>query len=242
MAPLAELRLRVSTHDPEDMGAYSGSPEAWESSVGQLKAITESKLGDDYEIGVGEAAFYGPKLDFMAKDALGREHQVATIQLDFNQPEGFDLTCVNESGEAERIVMIHCAVMGSIERFLVVLIEHTAGRFPVWLAPEQVRVATVNATDEMISFGRQVIAQFKAAGLRATLDEANESVGKKIRAAELGKVPYTIVLGEKELASGEVVPRIRKDLSISEPQPMQIKDFVQSVANESHSRTTKSSL
>ena len=237
-----KLRLRVSTHDPEKMEAYTGSAAAWDSSVAQLEAIAQGKLGDDYEIGVGEAAFYGPKLDFMAKDAIGREHQVATIQLDFNQPEGFDLTCTNEQGESERIVMIHCAIMGSIERFLSVLIEHTAGRFPVWLAPEQIRVTTVNDTDELSDFAREVVADMKLLGLRAHLDNSSDSVGKKIRSAELAKVPYTIVIGEKEVRTREVTPRIRKDLSVKEPVAMDVDLFSKSVANEAKSRTMRSSL
>ncbi len=237
-----KLRLRVSTHDPEKMEAYTGSAAAWESSVAQLEAIAQGKLGDDYEIGVGEAAFYGPKLDFMAKDAIAREHQVATIQLDFNQPEGFDLTCTNEQGEGERIVMIHCAIMGSIERFLSVLIEHTAGRFPVWLAPEQIRVTTVNDTDELSDFAGEVVADMKLLGLRAHLDNSSDSVGKKIRSAELAKVPYTIVIGEKEVRTREVTPRIRKDLSVKEPVAMDVDLFSKSVANEAKSRTMRSSL
>jgi threonyl-tRNA synthetase len=239
-----DLRLRISTHDPENMKAYSGSGAAWVSSVDQLKAIAEEKLGNDYEMGVGEAAFYGPKLDFMARDAIGREHQVATIQLDFNQPEGFDLNCINEQGENERVVMIHCAIMGSLERFLVVLIEHTAGRFPLWLAPEQVRVTCVNDDPKVIDCAKALVRDLKLAKIRTELDITNESVGKKIRSAELAKVPYTVVVGAKEAESGLTIPRIRADLAVSnsEDHTISFSNFIKSVSHEITSRASRSSL
>jgi threonyl-tRNA synthetase len=236
------LRVRFSRHDPANMAGYSGKESDWKSAEAQMKKIIESKVGQEYADGLGEAAFYGPKIDFMAKDAIGREHQVATIQLDFNQPEGFDLTCTNEQGESERIVMIHAAIMGSIERFLSVYIEHSAGKFPVWLAPEQVRVATVNDSKELTKLAEKIRLQMKAAGVRGTVDISNESVGKKIRAAEMWKVPYTLVVGEQELKHGVVTPRVRGDLAVGESQPMEIADFIKSVANESVSRASRSSL
>jgi len=194
-------------------------------------------------VGVGEAAFYGPKIDFMAKDAIGREHQVATIQLDFNQPEGFDLNCTNEQGEDERIVMLHCAVMGSQERFLSVYIEHTAGKFPVWCAPEQVRLLSVNQEDTTLEFVESLRHKGKKLGLRVAVDNSNESVGKKIRAAEMAKVPYTIVIGEKEISGGELTPRIRKDLAVSEEaKSYTVDEFLKTIQNEATSRVSKSSL
>jgi threonyl-tRNA synthetase len=238
-----ELRVRFSTHDPANAESYSGDPEKWASTEAQLLSIVKSKVGDNYIEGVGEAAFYGPKIDFMAKDALGREHQVATIQLDFNQPEGFDLTCVNEQGEKERIVMIHAAVMGSIERFLSVYIEHVAGRFPVWLAPEQVRIITLNQQDTVVGYAQDLADKAKTLGLRATVDNDNESVGKKIRGAELMKIPYTVVIGEKEIEGGLLLPRIRKDMEVSEThEPRTIDEFLKTVANEAKSRVNKTSL
>ncbi len=194
-----QLRVRLSLHDPANPDAYLGDEARWAEAEGMLREIITQKGGDWFE-GVGEAAFYGPKLDFMAKDSLGRSWQVATIQLDMNMPERFDLTCVSESGEAERIVMIHAAIMGSIERFLSIAIEHFAGAFPLWLSPEQVRVASVS--EAHIPAAQQLAAQLRQAGLRVHVDASNESVGKKIRAAEMGKVPYSIVFGDKE-ASGE---------------------------------------
>jgi threonyl-tRNA synthetase len=238
-----ELKVRFSTHDPESMDAYSGGEEKWKSAEAQLLSIIKQKVGDNYIDGVGEAAFYGPKIDFMGKDAIGREHQVATIQLDFNQPEGFDLTCVNEEGERERIIMVHAAIMGSIDRFLSVYIEHCAGKFPVWLAPEQIRIVTVNQEEATVAFAQDVADRAKRLGLRATIDNDNESVGKKIRNAELMKVPYTLVIGEKEVEIGELVPRIRKDIEVSpETQPRTVDEFLKTVAHETKSRVSKTSL
>jgi threonyl-tRNA synthetase len=205
-----ELRVRFSRHDPASMDAYSGTSEQWAAAEAEVKKVLESKVGDDYIDGLGEAAFYGPKIDFMGRDVLGREFQAGTIQLDFGQPEGFDLTCINEKSEAERIVMVHAAIMGSIERFLVLVIESTAGAFPLWLAPVQVRLAPVNDSKELGKYAEKVKGQLEAAGLRVDIDASAESVGKKIRAAGLAKVPYTLVIGEQELESGSVSPRLRQ--------------------------------
>ncbi len=238
-----ELSVRFSTHDPKTMDAYSGSEEKWQSVEEQLLSIVKSKVGESYIAGVGEAAFYGPKIDFMAKDAIGRTWQVATAQLDFNQPEGFDLTYVNEEGERERVVMMHAAIMGSIERFLSVYIEHVAGRFPVWLAPEQIRIIPVNQDEAVKQFTKDVVANAKKLGLRVAIDYDNESVGKKIRAAELMKVPYALVIGQKEVESGEVVPRVRKDIEVSEEHEARtVEEFLNTVANETKSRVNKTSL
>jgi threonyl-tRNA synthetase len=237
------LRIRLSTHDSENMSAYAGDEQKWQDTVAQLEKIVRSKVGDDFELGVGEAAFYGPKIDFMTKDALGREWQVATIQLDFNQPEGFDLTCINESGDAERIVMIHAAVMGSLERFLSVYIEHVAGRFPIWLAPEQIRVATVNQEEPTVKFAQDLVEQAREMGLRVKLDNNSESVGKKIRDSEVMKVPYTLVIGEKEIETGMLTPRIRKDIEVDvAAKPISVENFLKTVANEAKSRVSKTSI
>jgi len=239
-----KMKVRFSTHDPADMGSYAGDEAKWLSTEEQLLSIVKSKVGNEFISGVGEAAFYGPKIDFMAKDAIGREHQVATIQLDFNQPEGFDLTCKNEAGEDERIVMLHCAIMGSHERFLSVYIEHTAGRFPVWCAPEQIRIISVNQEDVTLDLARKIAEQAKALGLRTSLDDSNESVGKKIRSAESWKVPYTVVIGDKEVTSGKLTPRIRSDLAVQDrPEGVyDVEHFLNSVANEARGHVTRSSL
>lgn len=191
------LRVRLSFHDPENFGSYLGTPEVWQNAENALREIAKERNADYFEA-PGEAAMYGPKLDFMAKDSLGREHQVATIQLDMNLPERFDLSCINEKGEKERIVMIHCAIMGSIERFSAVLIEHVGGNFPLWLAPEQVRIIPV--ADVHHAYAEEVYHALKAIGIRVKLDADNESMGKKIRAAKQAKLPYFIVVGDKEVA------------------------------------------
>lgn len=238
-----KLAVRFSTHDPNNMDAYSGTEERWQGAEEQLLGIIKSKVGNEYIEGPGEAAFYGPKIDFIARDALDRVWQVATIQLDFNQSEGFDLVCINESGDRERIVMIHAAIMGSIERFLSVYIEHTGGKFPPWLAPEQIRIATVANEEAMSSYAGQLADQAKALGLRVKVDASKDSIGKKIREAELEKVPYLIVIGQKEIESQKVVPRVRKDLEVqTEHQQLGAQQFLQTVANEAKSRISRSSL
>lgn len=234
------LRVRLSYRDDSDV--YLGSPELWASAQDQLKsAVIANDL--EYFEQAGEAAFYGPKIDFMASDAIGREHQVATVQLDFVQPERFGLEFTGEDGAAQQPVMIHSALLGTIERFLSVYIEHTAGKFPVWVAPEQIRLITVNQEDNTVAFAETVRQQAKALGLRVLVDNSNESVGKKIRAAELMKVPYTLVLGEKEMAGEEVTPRIRKDLEVqTEVASRTMDEFLKTVAHEAKSRVNKTSL
>jgi len=197
----AEMRVRLSFHDPANMDSYLGTPEIWASAESALREIAIERKADYFE-SQGEAAMYGPKLDFMAKDSLGREHQVATIQLDMNLPERFDLTCINEEGKKERIVMIHCAVMGSIERFTAVLFEHLGGNFPLWLSPVQVRVIPV--ADVHNTYAAEVNEKLLAVGLRSELETSNESMGKKIRNAKQERLPYFIVVGDKEVTDKKV--------------------------------------
>ena len=234
------LSVRLSYRDESD--AYLGDKKLWESAQGQLKnAVVANSL--EYFEEEGEAAFYGPKIDFMATDAIGRQHQVATVQLDFVMPERFGLEYISETGAAEKPVMIHCALLGSIERFLSVYIEHTAGKFPVWLAPEQVRIATVNQEDKTVEFAANLAAQAKELGLRVTVDNNNESVGKKIRAAEVMKVPYTLVIGEKEIETGKLQPRIRKDIAVqADAESIEVENFLKTVANEAKARVTHTSV
>lgn len=235
-----KLRVRLSYRDDSD--AYLGDKNLWQSAQTQLKSAVEANDLEYFEED-GEAAFYGPKIDFMATDALGREHQVATVQLDFVMPERFGLEYIGEDGEKHQPVMIHCALLGSTERFLSVYIEHTAGKFPVWLAPEQVRLITVNQEKPTVDFANKTMDMAKDIGLRCTVDNSNESVGKKIRAAEVAKVPYTVVIGDKEIDSGELMPRIRNDLAVSEStHGYQLNEFLKTVANEAKSRVNKSSL
>lgn len=196
-----KLRVRLSLHDPKHPEKYLGGPENWAKAEGMLRDIAKEKGADAFEA-PGEAAFYGPKLDFLAKDAIGREWQVATVQLDMNMPERFDLTCVNEKGEKERIVMIHCAIMGSLERFMSVLIEHTGGVFPTWLAPVQVKVIPV--AEAHAEEASKIQNTLRAAGIRSELDIPDGSFGKKIRAAKTALIPYFIILGDKDIAVGKV--------------------------------------
>ncbi|HVO28937.1 MAG TPA: threonine--tRNA ligase, partial [Candidatus Paceibacterota bacterium] len=210
-----------------------GGAEKWIEAEGMLRQIVlqkEEAEGVEWFEGIGEAAFYGPKLDFMAKDALGREWQVATIQLDMNQPERFDLFCVNENGEHERIVMIHAAIMGSIDRFLSVLIEHTGGAFPAWLAPVQAAVLPVS--DKFSEYGKRVCAELLAHDVRVEFSEATESLGKRIRAAEMMKVPYILVVGEKEEKNGTVAVRSRKGDEGAVPT----KQFLEKIQRETRER------
>lgn len=194
------LRVRLSFHDPKTPDKYLGTPETWKSAEDALREIASERGADSFEA-PGEAAIYGPKLDFMAKDSIGREHQVATIQLDMLQPERFDLTCTNEKGEKERIVMIHCAVMGSIERFTAVLLEHTGGSLPLFLSPVQVQVLPVKENHE--AHAAQIVNALKEKGVRAELS-ATDNLGKRIRASKVMKVPCVIVIGDKEIESNTV--------------------------------------
>jgi threonyl-tRNA synthetase len=215
-----ELKVRLSLHDPKNMANYLGNEETWQKAESDIRDIATQK-GVKFEEAIGEAAFYGPKVDFMAKDSLGRQWQVATIQLDMNMPEAFDLFCINEQGEKERIVMIHAAIMGSIERFLSIIIEHFAGAFPAWLAPVQALVVPV--ADTYNDYAQKLADQLKRAGLRVSIDFNNESVGRKIRDGELQKVPYMLVVGEKEQGSGKLSVRKHKD---SETRELTIEQLV----------------
>lgn len=234
------LRARLSYRDDTDK--YLGDNKLWDEAQATIKRQAESAELDFFEA-AGEAAFYGPKIDFMATDAIGREHQVATVQLDFVQPERFELEYVAEDGSKQRPVMIHCAILGSIERFLSVYIEHTAGKFPVWLAPEQVRLISVNQEAATVAFAEEVAAHAKELGLRLFVDNSNESVGKKIRAAEIAKVPYTVVVGDKEIGSREVTPRIRGDIAVQPvAKAVGVEEFLKTVAHEAKARVQKTSL
>jgi len=225
-----KLRVRLSWRDGSS--AYLGTLALWESAQAQLKSAVIAKKLDYFEQ-EGEAAFYGPKIDFMASDAIGREHQVATVQLDFVMPERFGLEYTAEDGATQHPVMVHCALLGSIERFMSVYIEHTAGRFPTWIAPEQIRFITVNQEEKTTSFASEVLARAKLLGLRVTVDNGNESVGKKIRSAEVWKVPYAVVLGEKEITTQKVTPRIRSDIDNGNMhESLSLEDFLRAVSKE----------
>jgi threonyl-tRNA synthetase len=204
--------VSLSVRDPLNKSATIGSDENWEAAEQALEqAAIENEL--PYRRIEGEAAFYGPKLDFMFKDILGREWQLATIQTDFNLPQRFDLSYINEEGEKERPVVIHRAIAGSYERFLAILIEHYAGRFPYWLAPTQVSVLTVNDSDEVAEYTHKIKetlndvvlpSPLKYNELRYIVDNSSESLGKKIRNAELQKIPVIIIVGPKDIEANQV--------------------------------------
>ena len=206
-----KLRVRLSYRDESD--SYLGDLSLWDSAQNQLKSAVE-KVGLDYFEQEGEAAFYGPKIDFMATDAIGREHQVATVQLDFVQPQRFGLEYADADGNFTTPVMIHCALLGSIERFLSVFIEHTGGWFPFWAAPEQVRILTIN--DTVLEYVDKIttilsdIALMKPVrynDVRFTIDSRNESLGKKIREATSMKIPVQLIVGPKDMEADEVSVR-----------------------------------
>ncbi|MCG0274551.1 MAG: threonine--tRNA ligase [Thermosediminibacteraceae bacterium] len=198
-----EYHVELSTRPENSMGP----DELWEKATSALKNALEKK-GFDYKINEGDGAFYGPKIDFHLKDSIGRTWQCGTIQLDFMMPERFDLTYIGPDGEKHRPVMIHRTVFGSLERFIGILIEHYAGAFPVWLAPEQVRVIPVS--QKFLEYGRKVKSELEENDIRVELDERNEKVGYKIREAQLQKIPYMLIVGEKEAAEGTVSVRIRE--------------------------------
>ena len=200
------LTPRLSRRDPAAAEKYLGAPEDWDRAEAALQEILVAK-GVEWIDGIGEAAFYGPKIDFMAKDSIGRIWQVATIQLDFNQPRNFGLTCVNEQGEKEQIVMIHCAIMGSIERFMSVLIEHYAGVFPLWLAPVQLKLLPVS--DKHVDAAMVVARELKAVGLRVSVDADAATIGAKVRRAETEKIPLSVVFGDKEVGGEPWQIRVR---------------------------------
>lgn len=202
------LELRLSLRDPATPEKYLGNQELWDKAEKILREVASANKTKYFEA-PGEAAFYAPKLDFMTKDSLDREWQVATIQLDVNMPERFDLTCVNEMGNKERIVMIHAAIMGSLERFLSILLEHTQGKFPLWLSPVQVKVLPIG--EGHIEYAKNVFEKLKAENIRVELDDSNESLGKKIRNAKTLKIPYMLVIGDKEVSENKITLESRND-------------------------------
>jgi threonyl-tRNA synthetase len=218
-------RVRVGLRDP-DSSKFTGDPAQWDKAEAACRAAAAT-LGVPFTEEPGEAAFYGPKIDFVVKDVIGREWQLGTVQVDYVLPVRFDLSYIGADNAKHRPVMIHRAPFGSMERFTGVLIEHFAGHFPVWLAPEQVRILTISEKSE--AFATDALAQLKAAGLRVSLDNSPEKVGAKIRNAQLQRIPYMLVIGEKEAAAASVsVRHARKgDLGVR-----LLADFLSEVSRE----------
>ncbi len=202
---MQDYRVRVGLRDP-DSNKYTGTKENWDKAESACREAAKT-LGVPFTEEPGEAAFYGPKIDFVVKDVIGREWQLGTVQVDYNLPIRFDLSYIGADNQPHRPVMIHRAPFGSMERFCGVLIEHFAGDFPVWLAPEQIRLVPIS--DKTMDYARNLLTRLKAEGLRATLDEHSDKLGAKIRRAELDKVPYTIVIGQKEAEANSVSVRSR---------------------------------
>ena len=229
MGMMTDYWVRFSVRG-DDKSKYLGSDEVWEKAEGALeKAAKENNL--NYKVGRDEAAFYGPKLDFMFKDAIGREWQLATIQCDFNLPERFELEFVNEKGEKERPVVIHRAISGSLERFMGVMIEHFAGAFPLWLSPSQVVVVPIGESQK--EYALSIYNKLKTSDIRVKLDDSNESLGKRIRNAKMQKVPYVIVIGDKEKDGNVITVEGRTE----KLENITVESFVEKLQKEIKERT-----
>jgi threonyl-tRNA synthetase len=222
-----EATLKFATRPPQRIG----DDAAWDRAEAALQAALEA-TGFPYELKPGDGAFYGPKIDFDVADSLGRRWQLGTIQLDYAAPERFDLIYVGEDNAEHRPVVIHRAVSGSFERFIAILIEHFAGAFPVWLAPEQVRVLPIS--DHQAAAARGVLATFRGAGIRAVLDESNETLSYRIRHAELLKIPYVAVVGQREADAGTVAVRVRG--AGNKQDVVSVESFVERLRSEITSR------
>ncbi len=221
-----DFKTRLSFRDPKNKEKYGGADELWERSEKEIKeAADEMKL--DYFIGIGEAAFYGPKIDFMVKDAIGRTWQLGTVQIDYVMPERFQLEYVGSDGQKHRPVIIHRAPFGSMERFVGVLIEHYAGDFPVWLAPLQVAILPI--TTAQADFAKALEQKLKSENIRVELDDRNEKIGYKIREWEMKKVPYMLVIGEKEKTANTVSVRQHKKGDVG---VIAVEEFITKIKNE----------
>ena len=221
-----EFEAQVSLRDKNNSEKYIGSNENWELAENAIISATEEK-NLKYVIEYGEAAFYGPKLDFMVKDALGRKWQLGTIQVDYNLPERFELTYKGDDNKHHRPVMIHRAPFGSLERFVAILLEHSEGKLPIWLAPEQVIILCVSEKHE--KYAKKVLNYLENNEIRASLDSRNETIGKKIRQAELNKIPFMLIIGEKEFNTDSVSIRKHKQGDIGSKS---IDKFTSMIKNE----------
>lgn len=222
-----KYKVELSTKPENSMG----TDEEWELATSSLKkALDELKI--DYEINEGDGAFYGPKIDFHLEDSIGRTWQCGTIQLDFQMPQRFELEYVGEDGQKHRPIMIHRAIFGSIERFIGILIEHFAGKFPLWLAPTQVKILPI--TDRTLDYAKEVADQLTLKGIRCEVDSRNEKIGYKIREAKLDKVPYVLVVGDKEAEDGTVNVNMR---SVEEKSTVKLEEFIAKVVDEVENKT-----
>lgn len=221
-----QYEAQVSLRDPENRDKYIGTDENWARAEGAIIEAAAERGLKTTEV-KGEAAFYGPKLDFMVRDAIGRKWQLGTIQVDYNLPERFELEYTGADNKPHRPVMIHRAPFGSMERFVAVLIEHTAGHFPLWLSPDQVIILPIS--DRMNDYANQVRQQLTQRNFRVELDERSEKIGKKIREAELQHVPYILVVGEREMQEGQVAVRARGGVDLG---AMRVEQFIERLETE----------
>jgi threonyl-tRNA synthetase len=218
-----EYCMELSTRPEKSIG----SDADWERATSALLSALKDS-GQEFEVNEGDGAFYGPKIDVKLKDALDREWQCATIQCDFTLPERFDLNYVGADGEKHRPVMLHRVIVGSIERFIGVLIEHYAGSFPLWISP--VQVVVLNVTDNQAEYAQDVYRQLRSAGIRAEIDLRNEKLGFKIREAQVGKIPYMLVIGDREMEESQVTPRFRDGKNLDATT---VADFIRFIEDES---------
>jgi threonyl-tRNA synthetase len=221
-----DFTAQISLRDPDNKDKYIGSDENWaKAEAAIIEAVAERDIKTVTEY--GEAAFYGPKLDFMVKDALGRSWQLGTVQVDYNLPERFELEYVGSDNAKHTPVMIHRAPFGSMERFVAVLLEHCAGKFPLWLTPDQVAILPVS--EKYNEYAKKLSGLLKNYDLRALVDERNEKVGKKIRDTEVNKIPYMLIVGEKEVESGQLSVRKQGDGDIGS---YSIEDFAKMIQED----------
>ncbi|MBI5077391.1 threonine--tRNA ligase [Candidatus Falkowbacteria bacterium] len=225
-----DYRIYLSLRDPSNKEKYAGNDAGWEFTESVLEKVAD-ELGLGYQKDIGEAAFYGPKLDFKVNDVLGREWQCSTLQFDFNLPQQFDMTFINKDGKEERPYMLHRALMGSFERFIGLLIEHYAGAFPLWLSPTQMTVLPIS--EKFDDYGKKVVAKLRQANFRVNLNNENESLGKRIRQAETEKTPYILVVGEKEEKDETVAVRKRGEGDLG---PVPLPRFIETALGEIENR------
>lgn len=227
---MQDYRVRIGLRDP-DSTKYVGAPEKWDRAEKALREAAET-LGKEFSEEPGEAAFYGPKIDFVVKDVIGREWQLGTVQVDYNLPERFGLEYIGADNEKHRPVMIHRAPFGSMERFVGVLIEHFAGHFPTWLAPEQVRILPIS--EKFVEYARGIETKLKEAGVRVSVDDSSEKVGAKIRLAQVAKTPYMLIAGAQEQEAGQVSVRHRNR---GDDGSKSVHDFVEQITTEIRDRS-----
>ena len=220
------FEAQISLRDKENRTKYIGSDENWERAERAIVEACEEK-GLKARVEYGEAAFYGPKLDFMVKDAIGRRWQLGTIQVDYNLPERFELEYTGSDNQKHRPVMIHRAPFGSMERFVAVLIEHTAGKFPLWLTPDQVAILPIS--EKFNDYAEEVKQELRKYDVRAIVDERNEKIGRKIRDNEMKRIPYMLIVGEKEAENREVAVRKQGE---GDQGTLKIEDFAKKVSEE----------